>query len=55
METKAYEDAREREEKYLKTHFAEIKKTNTWNTVIKVVAFVLFYILVKYVVAMLTK
>ena len=55
VEAKAYEDARDREEKYLKTHFAEIKKTNTWNTVIKVVAFVLFYILVKYVVAMLTK
>mgnify|MGYP000217617809 CR=1 FL=1 len=42
VEAKAYEDARDREEKYLKTHFAEIKKTNTGNTVIKVVAFGLF-------------
>lgn len=55
VEAQAYEEARERENKYLQKMFAGHKKSNVWKAAIKVILFILFWFMIKYILAILSK
>lgn len=48
VEAQAYEEARERQERYLQRMFAGHKKSSIWKKVIKVILFVLLWLLIQY-------